>query len=77
MQMCQMSKGCSIGWFRTLVQHLEPGVVLEGEAVFSESDLSTHLSFLQSGTVKVHLGADPSASCFFMFVVAIMLLLTT
>lgn len=60
MQMCEIFQGCSIGWFRTLVQYLEPAVVLKGEAVFAESDLPAYLSFLQSGTVKLHLGASLS-----------------
>lgn len=61
-QVCRMFQGCSIGWFRTFVQYLEPAVALEGEAVFAEKDLPTHLSFVQSGTVKLHLGMPSQTS---------------
>ena len=39
------------------MQYLEPAVALEGEAIFAEGDLPTLLMFLQSGTVRLHLGA--------------------
>lgn len=56
MQGCEAFRDCSIVWLRSLVQLLDPVIVLEGDAIFLAAEMPQHLHILTAGTVVLHKG---------------------